>query len=81
VKDVDVLAIDDLGLRSKQETDFAYVTLYSILNKRQEKMLPTFISTNKTLEQLRSSFDQRIVSRLESALKIEIKGIDRRLAK
>lgn len=78
LKDVDVLFIDDLGLRSKRETDFAYITLYSILNKRQERLLPTFISTNKDLDRLRESFDERIVSRLQTALQIKVVGKDRR---
>ena len=81
LKEVDLLFIDDLGLRSKQETDFAYITLYSLLNKRQERLLPTFISTNKDLNRLRESFDERIVSRLQTALQIELKGEDRRKAK
>lgn len=79
LKQIDILFIDDLGLRSKQETDFAYVTFFSILDKRQERMLPTFISSNKDLNRLRESFDERIVSRLQTALIIEIKGKDRRL--
>lgn len=78
LKEVDKLFIDDLGIRSKRETDFAYVTFYSLLNKRQELMLPTFISSNKTIDQLAKSFDQRIASRLKTALIIEIKGKDRR---
>lgn len=78
LKELDLLFIDDLGLRSKRETDFAYVTLYSILNKRQERLLPTFISTNKGPDRLRESFDQRIVSRLTGALQIELTGKDRR---
>lgn len=72
------LFIDDLGIRSKQETDFAYVTFYSLLNKRQERLLPTFISSNKTIEQLGQAFDSRIASRLQTAVVIEIKGKDRR---
>ena len=81
MKDVDMLFIDDLGLRSKQETDFAYVTLYSLLNKRQERMLPTFISSNKSIDLLAKAFDARIASRLSTALIIEMKGKDRRLEK
>ncbi|KKL71480.1 hypothetical protein LCGC14_2094450, partial [marine sediment metagenome] len=75
-REVDMLFIDDLGLRTKQETDFAYVTLYSIINKRQERLLPTFISSNKGLDRLGQSFDFRIVSRLTTALTIEIVGKD-----
>ena len=78
LKKVDKLFIDDLGLRSKQETDFAYVTLYSLLNKRQERMLPTFICSNKNIGRLAQAFDARIASRLGTALKIEMTGEDRR---
>lgn len=75
---VDKLFIDDIGLRSKRETDFAYITFYSILNKRQERRLPTYISTNKTIDQLSRSFDSRIASRLSFATIIEMIGKDRR---
>jgi len=78
LKEVDKLFIDDLGLRGKQETDFSYVTLYSILNKRQERRLPTFVSSNKNIEKLGQSFDARIASRLSAALVIEMTGRDRR---
>ncbi len=78
LKEVDKLFIDDLGLRSKQETDFAYVTLYSILNKRQESLLPTFICSNKNIARLGEQFDARIASRLSTAEIIELKGKDRR---
>jgi len=78
MSDVDKLFIDDVGLRSKQETDFAYVTFYSILNKRQERSLQTLITTNKSIEQLSASFDSRIASRLSSAVNINMTGKDRR---
>jgi len=77
LKEVDMLFIDDLAIKS-QETDFAYLTLFLILNKRQERLLPTFISCNKDLERLRQSFDERIISRLSRALIIELKGEDKR---
>ena len=79
--DVDKLFIDDLGLRSEQETNFAYATLYSIFNKRQERGLPTLITTNKSIDDLASSFDIRIASRLASAVSIEMIGDDRRKQK
>ena len=78
LKSADKLFIDDLGLRSKQESDFAYVTLYSILNKRQEFMLPTFLTSNKTIDQIGQQFDARIASRLRTAEIIEMNGKDRR---
>lgn len=77
----DNLFIDDIGLRTKQETDFAYVTLYTILNKRQENNLPTYITTNKPIDKLAETFDARIASRLKTATIIEMKGTDRRLTK
>jgi DNA replication protein DnaC len=80
LKEVDKLFVDDLGLRSKQETDFAYVTLYSILNKRQERRLPTFITSNKGIQQLGLSFDARVASRLRTALVLELAGKDRRVS-
>ncbi|HEG43275.1 MAG TPA: cell division protein ZapE [Phycisphaerales bacterium] len=78
LKTADKLFIDDLGLRSKQESDFAYVTLYSILNKRQEFMLPTFLTSNKSIDQIGQQFDARIASRLRTAEIIEMNGKDRR---
>lgn len=78
LKDVDKLFIDDLGLRSKQETDFAYVTLYSLINKRQENRLPTYVCSNKNIETLGRSFDARIASRLQTALILKMDGKDRR---
>jgi DNA replication protein DnaC len=78
MKNIDKLFIDDLGLRSKQETDFAYVTFYSLINKRQERMLPTFVSSNKDINRLTDAFDSRIASRLSTALIIEMTGKDRR---
>lgn len=78
LKKIDILFIDDLGLRSKQETDFAYVTFYSILNKRQERRLSTIVSSNKDIKRLTAAFDSRIASRLSTALIIEMSGKDRR---
>ena len=78
LKNVDKLFVDDLGLREKQETDFSYVTLYSILNKRQERRLPTFVSSNKNIDRLGQSFDARIASRLSVGDIIEMTGMDRR---
>lgn len=80
LKSLDKLFIDDLGLRSTPESQFAYDTFYDLLNKRQEKMLPTYVSSNKTIEQLGQTFDQRIASRLRMAMVIEMKGGDRRVA-
>lgn len=81
LKQIDKLFIDDLGLRSVEESNFVYGTFYSILNKRQERLLPTFITSNKSIDQLSRTFDARIASRLQPALIIELKGEDRRITK
>lgn len=78
LKNIDKLFIDDLGLSSKEESEFSYQTFFSILNKRQERMLPTFISSNKTVKQIGQTFDARIASRLQMALVIELTGKDKR---
>lgn len=77
-REYDKLFIDDLG-NSTVESQFAYDTLYSLINKRQERMLPTFVSSNMSIDQLGRSFDERIASRLRTAAVIEMKGKDRRL--
>jgi DNA replication protein DnaC len=79
--EVDKLVIDDIGLRSKIETDFVYGILYSILDKRQERKLSTYLSSNKTTADLASTFDMRIESRLSTTTMIEMIGPDRRKLK
>lgn len=49
-KDVPLLIVDDLG--KEQCTDWSISTLYSILNDRYEKMLPTIITTNYNSDDL-----------------------------
>ena len=78
---IDKLFIDDVGLRTRQESDFAYITFYTILNKRIECRLQTFITTNKNIEQLAKNFDSRIASRLGLAVNIHMEGKDRRSQK
>lgn len=77
--EVDKLFIDDVGLRSRQESEFAYITFYSIIDKRIEKCLQTIIATNKSIEQITKSFDSRIASRLSMAVNIHMVGLDRRI--
>ncbi len=78
MSNVDSLFIDDLGLRTKQESDFAYVTLFSILNNRQADRLPTYFTSNKDIQTLSQTFDGRIASRLGTATIIQMTGHDRR---
>ena len=49
-KEVPLLIVDDLG--KEQCTDWSISTLYSIINERYEKMLPTIITTNYNIDDL-----------------------------
>ena len=64
----------------QQESDFSLRTLLVLLDHRIEQNLATFVTTNKTIEDLAWSFDQRVASRLRQACEIvEIRGADRRI--
>ena len=80
LKEIDKLFVDDLGLRANTESDFAYVTLYSIIEKRQANGLPIYICSNKNIETLCKTFDYRIASRIgrEETKTIRLDGADRR---
>lgn len=81
--DVDKLVIEDVGVGvslGQQESDFSLRTLLVLLDHRIEQNLATFVTTNKTIEDLAWSFDQRVASRLRQACEIvEIRGADRRI--
>lgn len=58
-----LLIIDDFG--AKQASSFSVDMLYLILNYRYERMLPTIITSNLTLEQVEKDFGERISSRID----------------
>lgn len=63
----DKLFIEDLGVTKsigEKETDFSLRTFLVILDIRLENCRPTFITTNKSVENLEDSFDKRIGDRL-----------------
>ncbi|MBR1625557.1 MAG: ATP-binding protein [Bacteroidales bacterium] len=78
--DIELLIIDDLG--KENGTDWVKETVYSIINKRYEKMLPTVITTEKTIEAMTSHYEDKgkaILSRIcESFRFIELNGEDYR---
>ena len=80
--EADKLFIEDLGttVRSdRPESDFSLRTFLVLLDRRLETCRPTFVTTNKPLEQFGASFDDRIASRLIQACRIiQLKGPDRR---
>ena len=81
----DKLFIEDVGTTvsiGQQESDFSLRTFLVILDKRLRNCKPTFITTNKNVEELGKSFDPRIASRLQQACEIvHLTGEDRRTKK
>jgi len=80
--DCDVLIIEDVGTTTSLdgvESDFSLRTLLTILDSRLEVGAPTWFSSNKSVEQLAQTFDDRIASRLHEHCKIILlDGKDRR---
>lgn len=78
----DKLFIEDIGTSKSDgnyESDFAVRTLERLLDERLENDLPTFITTNKSLEEISRTFDARIASRISGGCKIvKLSGKDRR---
>jgi DNA replication protein DnaC len=63
----DKLFIEDVGVShriGKQESDHSTRTLQVLIDIRLERCRPTFITTNKSVENLAKSFDERIGDRL-----------------
>lgn len=77
--DCRLLIIDDLGTEFTNQ--FTVSTLYNLLNARQNKGLPTIISTNLSLEELAGKYEDRIYSRIiGSGCKVlPFDGKDRRI--
>ena len=80
---VPLLALDDLG--AERPTDWAIETLTGLIDARTAEGLPTIVTSNYSLGQLRELWGgmpgARIASRLGGACeRIEVTGPDRRLA-
>ena len=80
--DCDVLIIEDVGTTTSAggtESDFNLRVLLTILDSRLEGRRPTWLSSNKSVEQLAQTFDDRIGSRLHEHCEIILlEGPDRR---
>lgn len=78
---VDRLFIEDVGATrgiGKEETDHSRRTLLLLLDIRLEKKLPTFITGNKSVENLEASFDERIADRIKTYEIFSMKGKSKR---
>jgi len=79
--DCDCLFLEDLGTTvsvGQQESDFSLRTFLVLLDSRLEACRPTFITTNKSVESLGISFDERVASRLHYFKVLEVSGSDKR---
>lgn len=77
----DLLVLEDLGTSKSigvSESDFSLRTVLALIDSRIENCLPTIITTNKSVENLAASFDDRIASRLSGFKIIKIDGADKR---
>jgi len=75
------LFIEDLGSTvgmNKSESDFNSRIFLMILDGRIEQMKPTFITSNKSPEEIGRSFGERVASRLQTLKAVECAGKDRR---
>ena len=77
--DCSLLIIDDLGTEFINQ--FTVSTLYNLLNTRQNKGLPTVISTNLSPDELAAKYEDRIYSRIigRGCRVLVFNGKDRRL--
>lgn len=74
------LIIDDLG--AEKPTDYVRQATYYIINHREMNLLPTFITTNFSMDRLDENLDPRISSRIAGMCEIiRLEGKDRRLIK
>jgi len=72
---LDVLMIDDMGLKSTV-TDYEYSVFYDILDTRLSNRLATIISSNKEPYVIGEAFDKRIASRLNLFKVLQFTGKD-----
>lgn len=73
----DYLFVDDLG--AENLTEWAREQIYQIFEHRLNFGLTTFVSSNCTLEELKTRYHERFVSRLkEVCVILQLKGRDRR---
>lgn len=78
----DMLFVEDIGTGKsigRDESDFVIGTFTTLLNERYENDLPTFITSNKNLEEIKKSFDERIADRIHEVCEIvQLTGKNRR---
>lgn len=80
IQNCDLLIIDDLG--TERNTDFIVSQLFVCLNNRILNQKSTIISTNLTLDKIKSNYTERTFSRISNHYKIlRLAGDDIRIQK
>ena len=77
----DMLFVEDVGVTraiGAAETDFSRRTFQVVLDVRIEHERPTFLTTNKSLENLAASFDERVGDRLRTFIVVELRNQSKR---
>lgn len=74
--EAELLLLDDLG--AGKQTDWTGDTLYRLVDHRWANRKTTIYSTNLTPNALTDAVGDRVVSRLADAVRVTIKGSDRR---
>ncbi len=77
----DKLILEDIGTTrsiDSKESDFSLRTLLVLIDIRMEHCRPTYISTNKSVENLARSFDSRIGDRLRVFTIVKMEGESKR---
>lgn len=78
VIDSRILFLDDYGV--EKQTEWNTEMMYRIINYRYENMLPTFIASNLSLQELAEKSGDRIASRIaEMCQVIKMDGNDKRI--
>ena len=73
---VNMLLLDDFG--TEKRTEFVLAAVQEILDLREKWGLPTAISTNLTMNQIKVAWGDRIASRLNGGKMVKFTGKDRR---
>jgi len=72
------LFIDDLG--AEKLTDYVRQITYFIINEREQRVLPTVITSNFTLQEIAEQIDVRISSRIAGMCEVlKFTGVDQRI--
>lgn len=75
-----LLIIDDLG--SEKPTEWVQETLFVLIDRRYTHFLPTIITSNFSLDQLKDRLGYRIASRIaEVSEMVELRAVDYRIKK